>query len=272
MKLITPSYEIIPQTDLFKHIESCGRICYKSEDRITDDSCISFVNMIKSNKHLSVLEHGTIYLQRCVVHPNDDFWNWVNKYRSNPYSKVNVYDDRSGGTLFAYVTTNYRVITENHWEDDLMKYDLLSSWKTPSKYHEQRITVHFVCDRGIGNELVRHRVFSFSQESTRYCNYSKNKFRNELKFIRPNWEVNDDWMSQLEQTEKIYINLINEHRWKPEQARSVLPLCTKTEIMMTGFVSDWKKFLELRTSPQAHPQMRELCIPLQIDFITHHLI
>ena len=136
-------------------------------------------------------------------------------------------------------------------------------------------------------EFVRHRVFSFSQESSRYCNYSKDKFGNEITFIEPFWlkdipveyytrspeslmpsercDSAANFLYQLELIEETYFELIEEG-WKPEQARSVLPNSLKTELMMTGFVSDWKHFFELRCSKAAHPQSQELAIPLQEEF------
>lgn len=136
-------------------------------------------------------------------------------------------------------------------------------------------------------EFVRHRVFSFSQESSRYCNYSKDKFGNEITFIEPFW-VKDipikyyerspeslfpsercdsaaEFLYQLELIEETYFELIEEG-WKPEQARNILPNSLKTELIMTGFVSDWKHFFELRCSKAAHPQAQELAIPLEQEF------
>ena len=135
-------------------------------------------------------------------------------------------------------------------------------------------------------ELVRHRVFSFAQESTRYCNYSKDKFGNEITYIIPNWvEVNAEyegrdcivtknstdspavaWVNSLEIAEQSY-NYLIECGCQPQQARAVLPNSLKTEVVMTGFVSDWKHFFDLRDSQAAHPQMRELAAPLHQEFI-----
>ncbi len=188
---------------------------------------------------------------------------------------------------YAYVTMNYRHIIENDWMDDL-KYIC-----EPTKYHEKRVCVHFVCDRGILAEFTRHRVFSFSAESTRYCNYSKDKFDNEITYILPPWigetdvrnfyenskgnnflKYNGDslggsfiFLFNLEELEEAYIALIKEEGWKPQQARAVLPNALKTELIMTGFVSDWQHFFELRCDNTAHPQARELAIPLKEEFL-----
>lgn len=134
-------------------------------------------------------------------------------------------------------------------------------------------------------EFVRHRVFSFAQESTRYCNYSKDKFGNELTFIKPcflddnklalygpyHTVIRDKspesiFIASLNNAEKDYIDLIN-LGWKPQEARAVLPNACKTELVMTGFISQWKEFFKLRTATNAHPSARELAIPLREEFI-----
>lgn len=162
MKLIKPYFEIIEQEPgldgIYKQIELAGRSCYKSEDRITEDSAEKFVNMIKDRQHTAMLEHGTVYL---YIHKDHAYnvigGNWVTEqYLSNSYSVINT--DSYGNY---HITTNYRVLYENDWLDDL-KYLC-----EPTEYHEKRITVKFICDRGILAEFTRHRVFSFAAESTR---------------------------------------------------------------------------------------------------------
>lgn len=135
-----------------------------------------------------------------------------------------------------------------------------------SVIEHEKITVKIVCDRGVTHEIVRHRIASYSQESTRYCNYSEDKFGNELTFIRPCfWEEDSKeyliWAQQMEAAEASYIALIK-YGAKPEQARSVLPNSLKTEIIVTMNLREWRHFFKLRTSPKAHPQMREISIPL----------
>ena len=166
MRLIKPSFEIIEQqsgeVSMFKHIETCGRVAWKSEERITDDSHISFVNMLKGVNHGSVLEHGTVYLY-INNSQSGDFHNIKDRYLDNKYSKVIVKDypeDISNrGIVFceSFITTNYRVLIENNWLDDL-KYQC-----EPTEFHEKRYTVRFICDRGVSHEFVRHRTFSFTQ-------------------------------------------------------------------------------------------------------------
>lgn len=267
MKLINSKVEILEPTgytidDIYKQIEIAGRTCYKSEDKITPTSAKEFVDRMIKSGHGAMLEHGTVYL----MIPNENSYNsfgdnWVHStYGSNNYSKVIC--GRDG----YYVTTNYRVLVENKWLDDL-KYLCEPS----DYYHEKRVCVRFICDRGVSHEYVRHRVFSFAQESTRYCNYSKDKFGNELTFIIPCWvdslaptrEITPErnFIASLQITEQIYLELLNQG-WKPQQARSVLPNALKTELVMTGFESDWKHFFELRCDTAAHPDARKLALEL----------
>lgn len=263
MKLINSSYEIIePKSydldNVFKHIELCGRVCYKSEDKMTPDSSTKFVDRMIKSGHMSVLEHGTVYL----AIPWADNWE---KYKYDPYSKTNNLPTDEDHSVIA-VTTNYRVLVENDWLDDL-KYIC-----EPTEYHERRYTVRFVCDRGVSHEFVRHRHFSFSQESTRYCNYSKDKFSNEITFIVPWW-----WNNGIEAKKKLYKDCwqLSEDTYKtlmvgkctPQEARAVLPNALKTELIMTGFASDWGHFFELRDDSRAHPDAQKLAKPLHEEFI-----
>lgn len=289
MKLIKPSYQIIEPTgytidDIYKSIELVGRVSHKSEDRITEDSATTFVERMMKMKHLSTCEFGTIYLY--IDYHNPSFGKIIDKYSNNEYSKCII------NTVFpnkAYISSNYRVLIENNWLDDL-KYLC-----KPTEYHHKRYTVKFICDRAIANEIVRHRKFSFLQESTRYCNYSKDKFNNELTFIHPLWMYHQEsgdygtignlknknhgnkdgtffeFIKALQYAEHYYFILLREG-WKPEQARNILPLSLKTELYMCGFAEDWEKFFELRTAPNAHPQARELAIPLKEEFIKRNLI
>ena len=131
--------------------------------------------------------------------------------------------------------------------------------------HAPSISLKFICDRGVSHEIVRHRLFSFAQESTRYCNYGKNKFNNELTFIKPCfWDKGSDeymaWFSAMEAAERFYMELLNTNGAAPEQARSVLPTSVKTELVVTGNVREWRHFFKLRTEKAAHPQMRQIAI------------
>ena len=194
MKIIKPYHEIVTPIngeEILKHIEACGRVCYKSEHKITEDSHLAFVRNIVKRGHMAVLEH---------------------------YS----------------------------------------------------ITVKFVCDRGVSPEIVRHRMASYCQESTRYCNYSKDDFCGEITVIKPTflaenspaWRV---WVDACEFAESRYFMLLN-IGLLPQEARAVLPNSLKTEVNMTANLREWRHFFKLRTSIAAHPQIREIAIPLLEEF------
>ena len=258
MKLIKPKAELLLQQPglegVYKQIELAGRTCYKSADKITEDSAKPFVDrMIKSN-HLAMLEHGTVYLWNPV--DSIDFSNIKTKYSANKYSEVRIQGQA--------ITTNYRVLVENNWLDDL---DYICE---PTEYHEKRYTFRLTTSIGVTRELNRHRVNSIAEMSTRYCNYSKDKFGNEVTFCLPNWvssteytEMNSDeriFFRSCEHAEYDYLRLISKG-WQPQQAREVLPLCTATEIIHTAYVSDWRHFFDLRyfgTTGAPHPNMVEL--------------
>lgn len=258
MKIIESKSEYIPQTDIFKHIEFCGRISYKSEDKVTENSSKIFVeNLIKSN-HTSVLEHGTIYMNVPVNFSSRSYNDLEKRYNNNPYSKI----DFEAGVL--YITTNYRVIKENHWEDDL-RYRCF-----PIVLHEKRYTVKLITSIGIVRELLRHRKFSFTNESTRYCNYSKDKFNGELVFVKPYWEDSFQiFKENCKQAEEAYMSLIDKG-YKSQEVREVLPLCTKSELCMTGFASDWRYFFDVRYYNRAgisHPDIVNLAEKTKEEFI-----
>lgn len=276
MKLINPSFEILEQSSgiegIYKMVEIAGRTAYKSEDKITEGSAKKFVNRMISVNHGSPLEHGTVYLKI----PNSSIAHSyiVSKYDYNPYSKVQMDKDER-----YCITTNMRVLREHGWMDDLQYLC------EPTEYHEKRICVRFILSRSIAQEFTRHRVFSFLMESQRYCNYSKDKFNNEVTFILPPWistkyfnigqerfTISDvEWSASLVASEKSYFELLKQG-WKPQEAREVLPNATKTELIMTGFVSDWEHFFLLRCDNTAHPQARELAIPLKEEFLKRNYI
>ena len=190
MKIVSPDFEVLSLVDgqaILHDIERCGRVCYKSEDKITETSAQAFVGNIIKRGHEAVLEHASV-------------------------------------------------------------------------------TVKFTVDRGVSHEIVRHRLAAYCQESTRYCNYSKDGFGRQVTFIQPHfldrgtrgWEL---WVLACEQAEKAYFDLLN---WgcSPQEARAVLPNSLKTEVVMTANLREWRHFFKLRTAPAAHPQMREVTIPL----------
>lgn len=286
MKLIKQSFEFINQTDfslvgIKKHIERCARVSYKSEDKITDTSYEKFVNMLESRGHDRPLEFGTVYLSR--TSQKEDNMEWLDKYAYNPWSKFSFGNGstRINGELrnTVYVTTNYRVIKEHHWEDDLQYLC------EPTEYHYKRYTIHMILDRGVMDEFRTHVGLSHLAESTRYVNYSKKKFGSELTFIKPCW-LDDEklklygpyhtvirdkspesiFIANLNNVERDYLDLIK-LGWTPQQARSVLPLSIKSELISCGFKDSWENFFYRRDAPDAHPMAQEIAKPMHQKFI-----
>ena len=276
MKLINQSAEYLPQSSgiegIYKAIELAGRTSYLSWDKMTDDSASKFVDMLIKSKHTSVLEHGAVYLHFfwpgavCQVCNQTTPHKLLDKYCMNSYSKVNYH----GNDI--YVTTNMRVLQENNWLTDL------KFLCEPTKYHEKRLSVRVITDIGVTREFNRHRTFSIVEQSTRYCNFSKDKFGNELTFINPVWSIKlkpDAYGEDLSYTfflnevEILYKHLINDCGWSAQQARTILPLCTKTEVVYTAFESDWRHFFDLRlreTTGAAHPQAKALAQLIYNEF------
>jgi len=348
MNIIQAKFEIINQKytksnlleDMFKHIEICGRTCYKSEDKITKDSYEKFISMLEKSEHGAMLEHGTVYLTIPVGTPIDDpqyMWKMdiVRFFSSNKYSKVkkelvneNVEVEIKGYGMrtqasanFYYITTNWRVIFESR-DEGVVKYflnnyhidtenlkDSVLQWITPpTDKHEKRYTVRFTYHLAVARDINRHRVQSIGEESTRYCNYSKEKFGGELNYIEPvfltdaekkilnnpnehlslvemcnqigdgnnysSFEALDYFIFALEACEFAYINL-TKLGWKPQQASLVLPLATKTCSVHTAFASDWCHFFNLRalgTTGSPRPSAKEVAWPLMEEFFTRGYI
>lgn len=296
MRLIEPGYEIVQQQPglegMYKQIELCGRISHKSEDQITETSYKKFIETMRKLQHFATFEHGAVYLKfEEPSNPNmREVYDTITFYERNPYSKVVHYD------WAYYVTTNYRVICENNREEDL------KFWCEPTEHHERRHTVIFTCDIGVSREYNRHRVNSILEESTRYCNYTKDKFGAELNIIIPiwlrertsqitqflntnfkgyvddfahggeiDWKDIDYWLFANLCSEYCYNKLIKDFGWVPQQARTILPLDTKTTLAHTAFDSDWEHFFDLRalgTTGAPHPSAKELVEPLmnQMNF------
>ena len=310
MKLIESKVEIIEQEPglegVYKMAELAGRTAYKSEDRITEGSAKKFVEALMKLKHGAVLEHGTVYLKISHTSPVADRYymkkmNVVNFYARNKYSKhKRVTEDYFH--IDHYITTNLRVIFENDRLDDLQYLC------EPTEHHEKRITVKFICSRSIAQEITRHRVFSFLMESQRYVGYNKEKFGGEITVIIPEWikaRINDiasynnnDDLAQIPYSEAImdkrmeedmsiitwrnaqgisenYYMRLTELGCKSEEARGVLTNDCKTELIMTGFVSDWKHFFDLRsrgTTGKPHPDIKILADNLLFQFINKDYI
>ena len=342
MKIIKPKFEILEQRynketlleDMFKHIEICGRTCYKSEDKITDTSYEKFVKMLEEAEHGAMLEHGTVYLTIPLGTPIDDpqyMWKFdiAKFFMSNKYSKVkektinkNVdveikgYGMRTQASAhFYFITTNWRVIFENR-DKLLPKYflnqfnikteslkDSVLEWITePTEEHEKRYTVRFTYHLAVARDINRHRVQSIGEESTRYCNYSKDKFGNELNIIEPVFfsdlakkRINSENQWSLKTMCRLitqgrenemddidmwrFVNLacefgykynVDVFKWTPQKASLMLPLNTKTESIHTAFASDWIHFFNLRalgTTGAPRPSAKEVAWPLMIKFI-----
>ena len=258
MKLIENKIEKLEQKHdllgIYEQIEIAGRTAYKSLDKIEYDengrskTAKEFVERMISMNHGSTLEHGTVYLK---VPINIDV---AGNYLNNPYTICKlVCKDNKEDNWWA-ITTNYRVLIESDLLDDL-KFLCEST-----EYHEKRTTFRLTCARVQADSFVRHRVFSFLMESTRYCNYSNGKFNSEIEVVKPTKidtfkGVLNEFIKSWEKSESAYIQLVN-YGVKPEDARDVLPLQLKTELIMTGTESQWEQFFNLRISDHAHPDAK----------------
>lgn len=301
MKIIHPSVEYWSQANtidgIWDHAARCARVCYQSKPVKKGESAKDFLlrtiakNGFKKDKssHMSVLEHATVYL---VVNIQNPFYpHMCYKYKNNHYSKTCnlIINDTIEGIC---ITTNLRVIIENDWLDDLkfIANDISN--------HVKRYTFSFITNLGVSRELNRHRCHSISEESTRYCNYSKDKFGNGLTFIIPEWldleecniddtdkdfihlpnqyrfdgtlanlvdddknlTVEGEWLAANVRAQIHYLNLLKKG-WKAQQAREVLPLSLKTQVVHTAFEDDWKDFIALRSdgiSGAPHPNIKVL--------------
>lgn len=285
MKLIKQSFEILEQKDfslkgIKQFIERCGRVCYKSEDRITDDSYEKFVDMLIKKDHARPLEFGTVHL----LIPESDF---KEAYTSLVEVELNNYDWLQycyyQGSY--YVTTNYR-----YYLNIIKSVPSIQKYfsETYSKYYPKRYTVHMILSRGVMDEFRTHVTLSHLAESTRYCAYNKDKFNNEVTFIIPNWVdsikegtytkdhefppmwgydnwMDSEWFYAMCRAEETYLTMVREYL-VPQQAREVLPLSVKSELISCGFGSAWCNFFYRRCAKDAHPMAREITIPLQDKF------
>lgn len=279
MKLIKQSFQFVNQEgftlkDIYKHIEYCARVSYKSQDKITDTSYKKFVIMLKSRGHDRPLEFGTVHLK--MSSPQFDALQMLlikNKVYNDCWIKYNVIDTEKES--ICYITTNYRYYME------LCRYDRgVSEYLDPSDnpLYPRRYTVHMILDRGVMDEFRTHVGLSHLAESTRYCNYSKDKFNNEVTFIQPSWvpklislealpqlDTTWDFYNALFVAETRYLSLLDKG-WTPQQARSVLPLCIKSELISCGFEDAWKNFFKRRDAPDAHPMAQEIAKPMHEEF------
>lgn len=302
MKLIKPSFEIWDQeaglTGVYKQIERAGRVCYKSEDKIAVGTAQKFVDRMIASKHNAMLEHGTVYLAIPMTTGHSGMSEL--RYMDNKYSTVtqstglSMKDEYHNKCDCWCITTNLRVLVENDWMEDL--------WYLcePTEYHEKRVTVKFYTQIAISREYNRHRDNSMAEQSTRYCNFDKDKFggvsiniptfAKDLVFddytMSKEWmfdtmKVLDDpkrefsaidyWLLANHVSEYCYLNLVRSG-WSAQQARTVLPLDTNTELVHTASVSSWQHFFELRDAASAHPDAYELANPLHEEFIKREYV
>lgn len=275
MELIKPSWEILEQESgidgIYKAIERAGRTCYKSEDKITENSAKPFVDRMIKSGHGAMLEHGTVYLampMEAIIPIEANGWG---KYTKNPYSKGFKVCEVNGQRRVA-VTTNLRVLVENDWLGDLQYIC------EPTEYHKRRVCVRYTSDIHFYKDITRHRVFSWAIESTRFCNYMKQKFGSSVSFAIPIWlkeEEELEFEEDLRVIESLYFKWIKKG-WQPQQAAYFLIQGTKAEIVMTGFISDYKHFFDLRSeiakTGKPHPTVVELIEPLRQEFIKRKLI
>ena len=286
MKLIKQSFEILEQKDfslvgIKKFIERCGRVCYKSEDRITDDSYEKFVNMLEKRDHARPLEFGTVHLKMILP----DFEGFIHSLLTiGMLNNIWIKHAYKGDVI--YITTNYR-----YYLDIIKYFPNVKKYLTEedNEYYPKRYTVHFITSRGVMDEFRTHVGLSHLAESTRYCNYSKDKFGNQLTFIIPSWldtpeghytwetmfgdnryidtssPIKEQYNATLFIAEKNYLDFIRQG-WTPQQAREVLPLSVKSELISCGFEDAWSNFFYRRCAKDAHPMAREIATKVRDKF------
>ena len=285
MNIVKPSFIEIKDDNLFKKIEHAGRTCYKSENLITESSALDFARRIVSYNHGSVLEHA--YL---VFKIDEDLYNKLYKkhlkfvkFSNITYPIIsfnfrafyNLYisnDDVDLYPIYHYMEDHYsELLSLKH--DSSIKVEKLSFEDVYKLSQEEKdlhlsITLKITTDRGVTHELVRHRLASYAQESTRYCNYSKDKFNNELTFVETygmDEAQRDCFIEACANAEKSYFKMLSNGA-KAETARSVLPNALKTEIVVTSTIDEWKIIFDLRCAPAAHPDIRFLMIDIKNYF------
>lgn len=295
LKFEEPSVTLIHQSDPYKMIELAGRTCYKSEDKITKDSAIKFVRALLSHGHTAMIEHAVLTFKlTCQEHNKNDLIEYVDMLDKQEFIRV-THDESYDRVL---VSGNVRAIVERNLYDPIYSTlinlypefavganytdDISNIIKTvsavvvnPSKIKDLTkeeflnhftLSARFLTDRGVSHEIVRHRLFSFAQESTRYCNYTKGKFGGKLTFCLPTrynyWSdtKKSKFLSLLEIVDSTYFDLVSgDDGLSPQDARSILSNCLKTEIVITGPAFEWQNFFNLRSngvSGSPHPDMK----------------
>jgi thymidylate synthase (FAD) len=299
MIIVDPGFEIqdaLDQASLVVRLEACGRICYKSEEKISVDSALPFVKKIAEHGHNSVMEMAVVTLRvHCTPSQITDFLQCQSKYLF-----VDPMDDgllvtgsiRAFRELYStfpetelvcamvdFLGTRHPYLFEKVWKPEARSGDsTIEVTKIPLEQVEQLapnlllrhryLGVKFIVNRAVTHEIVRHRPCSFLQESQRYCRYSQDKFGNQVTFIRPLFFAPDSneyklWHQAMEMTEALYLKLLETST--PQAARTVLPNSCKTEIIVYCNLAEWRHIFRLRTSPAAEPSMREVMIPLETE-------
>ena len=318
MRIMTPCVKLFPTPigtyQLLQHIERAGRVCYKSEDKITEDSAEKFVSKLIRNGHTSVLEHGNM-----ILWPSKGTVLWIQailgeqlRKGKKPYLRLDndeaqplvsgnarawlnfvtdILDDPTvpetapeefvhfvldntwlfghlNGELFnpIYVGSYY---PENSLNPQIFNMELFS--ETQKKRHSQ-LTFRILTDRGMTHELVRHRTLCFTQESTRYCNYADSRFGTEITVVSPvnpafTESQHAAWLKSCKAAEKAYFKMLALGA-TPQSARAVLPTSLKAEIVVSGTIEDWERFVKLRSSKQAHPEMQWLAEGIRILLVS----
>lgn len=298
MKIIDPSFEIQDRLDkasLVIRLEECGRICYKSEELITEESALPFVTRIAAHGHNSVLEMAVVTLkvsadkeaisELLACQPKYLFIDSVEDgvlITGSIRSFREIYGRCSKSQLVSamvnYLGGKHPYLFEGVWQKDeamvtdpsisVEKVELTEVEQLPPSLllRHRHVGVKFFVNRAVTHEIVRHRPCSYLQESQRYCRYSHDKFDNQVTFIKPMFFKEDSeeykmWVQAMEETEKIYLKLLETS--SPQAARTVLPNSCKTEIIVYCNLEEWRHIFHLRTSQAAEPSMREIMIPLQ---------
>ena len=299
MKIVEPSFEIqdyLDSVSIAARLEACGRICYKSEDKITEDSALPFVSRIAAHGHNSVLEMAVVSfkvncppqllqeLLACqpkylVVDPVDGGMLVTGSIRSFRELYGRFPRNRVIGNLTGMLAAELPYLFETFFDHqekavaqdadaDIKRLSLEDVDGLPDTLRRRHrfVSVKFIVNRAVTHELVRHRPCSFLQESQRYCRYNQDKFDNQVTFIKPMFftEGSEEyklWQEAMELTEARYLQLLETA--SPQAARTVLPNSCKTEIIVYCNLEEWRHIFALRTSAAAEPSMREIMIPLQ---------
>ena len=312
MKIIAPSVELLRtglETEFItpeQFIEKVGRTCYKSEDKITDESAAKFVSNLIKRGHEAMIEHWSLIFRTTpdwyeeIISDQDILMHNCNIDLNKPLRPYLRFTDwqTTDGDARCIISGNMRALRDyakaciegfgfmpmymhglirnyplffpeyQDWVPGRIVNDILIHISVSELVGDLErgthmdVTMKFICDRGVSHEIVRHRVASFAQESTRYCNYSIDKFGNEITVVRPSWceegsYVYNIWLNGCRENEETYFAMINEGA-APQEARSALPNSLKTEIIVTMTLNGWDHFFRLRCDPAAQPDMREV--------------